>query len=331
MNNNSYYPKESAGRLMIKNVPTVVLDSTIGEVEKILIKQAKDFDSINYIYILDTHGILKGVMSVREVFSNEKEVLVKKVMTKQLITARSHTDQERVAKLSIKYNLKSIPVVDNKGHFLGSVPSDVILNILHEENIEDALYSAGIARSDNPSQMLLKGSKISYFKQRFPWLIFGMMGGLLAAVIIGFFEEMLEEMIVLAAFLPAVVYMADAVGSQTQTVFIRSLTMDSLFNRTLYYRKETVVSLALALVLGILAWIFVSWWWQSSSLGIILGISFFLTIIFATLVAVVLPLVFNKLKLDPAVASGPFATVIRDIASILIYLLVITILLPVLG
>src|SRR5690606_6087793 len=122
---------------------------------------------------------------------------------------------------------------------------------------------------ENPSQMILRASSFSYFSRRLPWLIFGMVGGFVAAIIIGFFEEMLEEMIVLAAFLPAVVYMADAVGSQTQTVFIRSLTMDSMFDQKGYYYKETVVSVSLALVLGLLALVFVTWWWQSFSLGLI--------------------------------------------------------------
>src|SRR5690606_22730291 len=152
---NHYYPKETAGRLMARNVPVVNLSATIEEVEKLLIKEVKNFDSINYIYVVDSSSVLKGVLSIKELFSNSKSGQVSSVMKTDLVTVRGHSDQERVSRLAIAHNIKSVPVVDDRGVFLGAVSSDVILNVLHEENIEDVLYSAGLSRSDNPSQMLL--------------------------------------------------------------------------------------------------------------------------------------------------------------------------------
>ncbi len=326
----AYYPKESAGRLMAKNVPIVQIENTVGEVEKVLIKESKKFESINYVYIVDSHDVLKGVISIRELFINPNTTPIKKIMTKELITVRSHTDQEKITRIAIANNLKNVPVVDESGHLLGVVLSDTILNILHEENTEDILRSAGISKSENPSQALLKSNAYEYLKKRLPWLVFGLVGGMFAAIIIGFFEEMLSELIVLAAFLPAVVYMADAVGSQTQTIFIRSLTMDSSFKNSNYYHKEAIVTSLLAVILGLIAMIVVALWWQNILLGVILGISFFFTILASSATAIALPLLFNKINLDPAIASGPFATVIRDIMSILIYLLVIYLFLPLL-
>ena len=202
---------------------------------------------------------------------------------------------------------------------LGVIPSDVILNILHNENIEDVLRFAGVNKLKDPAVSIIKASAAIHFRKRLPWLILGLFGGIVAALVIGFFEEALRVHLALAAFIPAVVYMADAVGSQTQIIFVRSLALNHKLNLKKYIWREARVNLFLALVLGVIISIVSLLWWKSSLLGIILGVSIFLTILTAMAVAIFLPWLFSKFKYDPAIASGPFATVIRDILSLLIY------------
>ncbi|MDP1629605.1 MAG: magnesium transporter [bacterium] len=328
-NKENRFPPESAGRVMIKEAPAVLDSATIGEIENLLLKETKNFETINYIYLIDAAGRLVGTLSVKDIFRLPKTAAAAESAERKLVAVRPHTDQERVAILAIRHNLKAIPVVDAENRFLGVVPSDAILNILHQEHIEDALRSAGIGKFKDPAKELVAASATLHFKKRFPWLIIGMLGGMLAALAVGFFENLLDKMLILAAFIPAVVYMADAVGVQTQTLFIRRLAIDRDFDFRKYLNREAAVGIALAIALAFLVVFFSLIFWKSAILSLILGISFFITIAMAVAVAIVLPWIFYAFNYDPAVASGPFATVIRDILSILIYLAVASLVLNV--
>jgi len=316
-----HFPIESAGKLMAVKVPIAVSSATIADIEKILLQKTKEFETINYIYIIDKNKKLKGVISIKDVFRLPKITPVSQVMVKgeNIVSVRVHTDQERVALLALRHNLKAIPVVDKECHILGVVPSDVILNILHNENIEDVLRFAGVHKFKDPAVNIIKASTAIHFRKRLPWLILGLLGGVVAAFVVGFFESALRIHLVLAAFIPAVVYMADAVGSQTQIIFVRSLALDHKLNLKKYIWREVRVNFLLALVLGVTIFVISLLWVKSSLLGAIFGVSIFLTILAAMAVAIFLPWLFSKIEYDPAIASGPCATIIRDILSLLIY------------
>lgn len=325
----SNFPPESAGRLMIKEVPVASDSATIGEIENLLLRETKNFETINYIYLVDRDRRLVGILSVKDVFRLSKTVPATKAAEKKLVAVRPHADQERVAILAIRHNLKAVPVVDAANRFLGVVPSDAILNILNQEHIEDALRSAGIGKFKDPARELAVAPAFLHFKKRFPWLIVGMLGGMLAALVVDSFENLINEMLILAAFIPAVVYMADAVGVQSQTIFVRRLAIDRDFYLKGYLNREAVVGIALAAALAVLIVLFSLFFWKSAVLSLILGVSFFATIVMAVAAAIGLPWFFHVLKYDPAVASGPLATVIRDILSILIYFAVASLVLKI--
>ncbi len=314
----SFQP-ESAASLMTAKVPMSDSNATIADIERMLFEKIKELETINYIYLVDKNKKLEGVISIKDIFLLPKTTLISRVMTKDLVSVQSCTDQEKVALLALQNNLKAIPVVDKENRLLGIVPSDVVLNILHNENIEDALRSVGMGKLKDPAINIIKAPALLHFRKRLPWLILGLLGGVVAAFIVEFFETALKSQLILAAFIPAVVYMADAVGSQTQTIFIRSLALDHHLNLKKYIGREVKVNLSLALILGIIISIISSLWQQSSLLGIILGFSIFATVLAAMAVAIILPWLFSKIKYDPAIASGPLATVIRDILSLFIY------------
>lgn len=283
-----------------------------------LIKK-NDFDTINYIYVVSKSDILKGVLSIKEVFRQNKNKLVSEVMETKFVSVRGYTDQERVAFKALKNNIKAIPVVDKIGHLLGVVPPDVILNILSLEYGEDILRSVGIRTTPSFILDTFKASIFTHLTKRFPWLLVGLFGGILAAFIISFFEDVLESQLILAAFIPAVAYMAGAVSAQTQTLFIRSIAFDLKLNIKKYFIKETKITLFLAIILGILFSIIAFLWQKSIIIGLIMGISIFLTIIFSMVIAIFLPWILVRKKIDPAIASGPFATAVCDIISIILY------------
>jgi len=317
------YPKNSAGRLMNTQVPVVSVHATVGDIQKILSEQATSFDTINYIYLTDAQRILKGVVSIRELFGVPGNTPARTLSSKPVVTAHAYTDQERVVLLALKHGIKAVPVVDKQGSFLGVVPSDTILNVLHSENIEDVLRFAGAGTFDNPARDIMSTSVITHFRKRILWLIVGLVGGMVAAGVVSIFESSFAEQLVLVAFIPAVVYMADAVGSQTQMIFVRSMAVDHAFAMRSYIWREIRINLLLSSVLGVLMFLLSYLWLGLPTVSIILGISIALTIVVSMMIAIGLPWILQKCKQDPAIASGPPATVSRDILSLVIYFLVI--------
>ncbi|MDP3995726.1 MAG: magnesium transporter [bacterium] len=328
-NKNGKYPPESAGRKMIANVPTAGPDETIAGVRKKLFEKAKEFETLNYIYVLSLEGKLEGVLSLKDVFRKPASNLVKELMAINIIKVRPYADQEKVAILALRHNLKAIPVVDKENIFFGVVPSDVILEILHSEDVEDILHFAGISKNNSFANKIFQASPFALIKLRLPWLLLGLLGGLLAAQIVGFFEESLRNNFILAAFIPLIVYMADAVGTQTETLFIRSLVYHLDIKN--YFLKEIKVGFSIALILGMALVLISCFFFNLFPVGIILGISLFFTIVSAFLLGLLVPYFLNKLKKDPAVASGPLGTIIRDILSLMFYFLIASSLLKFFG
>lgn len=321
MSPDNYKIKKVRQRLS-RNVPVVGLETTAGEVVNLLQKKATDFETIVYIYVIDSENRLVGVASIKEVLMQNPKAPIEGFMQKNLVTVQENSHQEKAAMLAIQHNIKAVPVVDKEMKFLGFISPDTILNILHEEHIEDALISGGFSDAGNLARELITSSKKAYFLKRVPWLILGLLGSIAMASIVSYFEDVLEKLIILAAFVPAIVYMSDAVGTQTQTIFIRNLAISPKINLKKYIIREIAVSVALALSLGILMGLISYIWWPPAVLSSILSLSFFAVILTASLVAIFIPFLFIKLRIDPAVATGPFATIVRDLMSIFIYFIV---------
>jgi len=312
--------KRLALNALTDKVPTASLSTTVRDIEKLLDTEKKDqFETINYIYVLSDNRTLKGVVSIKEIFRNSRETEVSKIMTTDLVTVRSHSSQERAAMLAIKHNIKAIPVVDRDDRFLGVIPSDTILDILHREHIEDVLYEAGIGKFNNPITELINASAFDHLKRRLPWLIVGLLGGILAASIVSGFNTLIEELVLLAAFLPAIVYIGDAVGAQSQTILIRSLAIDKTMSIKKYISRELIVGSTIGVIIGVFAGIISKVFWGDFTLALIVATSLFLTVLISSVIAIILPLLFQKASIDPAIGSGPIATVLRDILSIVIY------------
>lgn len=321
------YPPESAGRRMIENVPLVFSEEKISDVKKVLFTKTEEFETLNYIYVVDKDKKLIGVFSFKEALQKPEETKVKDLMIKEVVKAHPYTDQEKIAILALKHNLKAIPVVDKDNKFLGVVTSDAILDILYSEHVEDILRSAGVHDGVYFPSRIMKVPVGILAKTRIPWLIFGLFGGILAAQIANFFETPLKAHFALIAFIPLIVYIADAVGTQTQTLITRNLALDLEFSFKKYLFKEIKVSLFIALILGIILSVTSFLWYRLPYLGLILGVSLFLTVIVAIFIGTLFPYLLQKFKQDPAIGSGPFATIITDVCSLIIYFLVASLLL----
>ena len=315
--------------LPISKIPIAEINNTISEIEKNILKKIKELDTINYIYVVDSAGNLKGTISIKEIFRQPKETVVSEIMDKKLAKAKLHTHQERVALLAIKYNLKAIPIVDKENKLLGVVSSDTMLDLLNKEATEDILHLAGVHRGEKTAIDVIKDPSRTIILARLPWLLVGLAGGILAARILGFFEATLENQIIFTFFIPVMLYMSNAVAIQSQTIFIRSLTLDPKLKTGIYFTKEIKVGGFIALICAILLTIISFFWQKSPLIGVILGLSMFIATTWAVVLSVFIPWFLKKFKKDPAVGSGPFSTALNDISTLVIYFTIVSLMIKV--
>jgi magnesium transporter len=319
---------DSAGYVMTAKVPVVAPEQTIGDVYEFLRKRAAEYDTINYVYVVDTARVLRGVLSVREIFSMDRSCVVGHVCVKDpLYCVHPSSHQERAAYLALRHGIKAIPVVDSHGTFLGEVAADSILRILHKEMHEDTLRRAGITHPAAVHSNVFKLSLLSSFRHRIPWLLLGLFGGVLAAKVIGFFETILSKNLVLAAFIPLIVYMSDAVGTQMEAYIIRDLAVERDIPFLRYLIRHGIVVFAIGIVLGTLLFGMYGVTTGDWFMALVLSLSLFAAVLSSVCTGLLVPYIFSRFALDPADASGPVATIIQDILSIVIYFSVASILL----
>ena len=328
---NKRYPPNTAGSRVVTAFPHVKIGEKIKVVEKMLLDKANKFDTIDYVYVVDDSSVLKGVVSIRELYASNKEASVEEVMRKKLVVAHPLTHQERLVYLALSNRIKAVPVVDKQNRLLGIVPYDAILQIFNEEVREDIFKFGGIFHKVGKEYTTIKSSVLTMVKTRLPWLIIGVLGGTITASIISSFEHVLNTLLALAAFAPVLAYLSDAVGTQSETLTVRSIALDPKLSLKSYFVRELAVALSLALACGLLLSTIAFLGWQNSTLGLIVGLSMFLSIISAVLISTGFPFLFKKANLDPAIASGPFATMISDVATVTIYFTLASILLASFG
>lgn len=315
------YPFESAGRLLVSNVPIVSGDVTVAEAERTIVQRSLDFETINYLYVTDSKGRLSGVVSLKELFGSEKSERIKSIMQKEVISARAHTDQERIAYLALTHNIKSVPVVDKDNVFLGVVPADVIFEILDSEAVENVLRFGGVLHSGSYDDINHMNLAVA-LKHRLPWLALGLVGGMASAGVVGLFEEVLGRSILLAAFIPLIVYMAGAVSAQMQVFLIRDLAVNTVFSFKKYFARQMLVVFFSGVVLSILLF-FSSWlFWKDFEVSMVLGMALFVAVVTSLGTGLMVPYLFSRFKFDPANASGPIATILQDMISVFVYFLV---------
>lgn len=319
---------EPIRRRLTTRVPTMNPSATIGEVEETLRLHHRSFDTIEYIYVVDDAGRLIGVFSVKEMYAHERGRQLSEVAKRDgLITIHPDTHQERAAYLALKYHLKAIPVVGDDGHFEGVIPSDAILAILYKETHEDLLRLAGINRRHATIDNVLQIPITLSFRHRVPWLMVGLVGGLFTSKIIGFFEDILSENLILASFIPLVVYMSGAIAVQTQTVVIRDLAIEHHFNIRRYVWRQMLVvifiSFTSAILLSLLSFVFAI----PSGVALTLIISLFAAMASSIGSGLLVPFVLRHFRSDPANVSGPIVTIIQDMTTVILYFAIASVIL----
>ncbi|MBI2122481.1 MAG: magnesium transporter [Candidatus Sungbacteria bacterium] len=321
------WPRKSAGRYIVEKVPIISDSLKISEVSALLVEHINRFESIDYLYLVSPENKLTGVISIKELYRVPPDALIAKIHRKSpLITVLPTSDREEVTALALQHGLKAIPVVNESGIFLGVIPHDAITAIINRELREDILQFAGIHKRHAEFDNILDISLGDAIKHRLPWLLAGLGGGLLIASIINYFESALEKNLILAAFIPLVVYIADAVRTQLEAFTIRDLAVFRKIDFVRYFFRQFFTVAAMALILGVILSAVSYIFYDKGVIIIILGMAIIVATLSSLFSGLLVPYMFRKFKIDPANASGPIGTIIQDIISVTVYFTIASIL-----
>lgn len=304
---------------LLHAVPVFPLGTTVAEARH-AIEHKRDWESVTYIYLTDKKDALVCALSIKELLNASVHVTVASLCKDKPVAIGPRTSQERAAILAIHHGIKALPVVGRGGKFLGVFGTDAILNILQHAGIDDAIRFQGIHVEHRGLLDVLHGRIVVLFRRRLPWLLVGLGGGFLSAVIARGYEEPLREVIELSFFTPAVVYMGAAVGNQTQALFLRAITIGEV-RVSRFLAKECAIDALLGIVIGALTFAVASFVFPHEAVPLIVALAIALTISVSGLVSILtISLLTRREKDDPALGAGPFATIIQDLVSLFIYL-----------
>jgi magnesium transporter len=313
------YDEESAGGLMTTNFLTLKDNLTASRAIEALRQFVKDVQAqIVYVYVIDSNNKFTGVLSVKKLITASPNLRLSELVNHNTVTVDPNLDQEEVARIVSKYNLLAVPVVDKEDNLLGIITVDDVLDVITEEDTEDIYRMAGISHEE-----IYRKSTLRVVQQRLPWLIATLIGGIIVATLIRNFQATLQQVIALAFFIPVITGMGGNIGIQSSTITVRGLAtgnIDLNHIRGVIYkeiRQALIMGVVCGLVVGVVAYLFDS----NPVLGLVLMVAMFVAILVAALIGVLVPLLFEKINIDPAIASGPFITTANDITGVLIYFL----------
>ncbi len=311
------YPEDSAGRLMQRQFVTIDQSWNVGQAIDYLRNNNGNLPEDFYdIYLINQNKEAKGVVPLGRLMGSKREVELNSITNKELRLIDVNTDQEDVALLFNKYGLVSAPVINDQKEIIGSITVDDVVEVIEEEREEDILKLGGVDHTD------LYESVISTTKSRISWLIVNLMTAVVASIVIGFFEAAIEKVVALAILMPIVASMGANAGTQTLTVAVRAIAVKELTtsNAIKIITKETLIGGINGVIFAIIISLISIYWFESLILGLIIGLAMILNLLIAGFSGIVIPLVLDKLKIDPALASAVILTTITDVFGFLSFL-----------
>lgn len=308
------YDTNTAGGLMAKELIKVNENWSTVECLAEMRKQAKRIKKVHTIYIIDNNNILLGLLSLRNLLVSEKSTTIKSIIKKDIISVKSYEKKEVVANIMNKYDLVVLPVVDKNNKLLGRITIDDVIDYVKEDAEKDYQMASGISEDIESNDNIFELTRA-----RLPWLIIGMVGGILGAKIIGVFD--LENNFELAFFIPLIAAMGGNVGVQSAAIVVQGLANNNLQSNNISNKliREFGVGLLNGIICSIIILFVTIILGFSFALSITVSISLLSVIIFAAIFGTFIPLILNKYNIDPALATGPFITTVNDILGLIIY------------
>ncbi|MFC2088794.1 magnesium transporter [Calditrichota bacterium] len=318
------YEEDTAGGIMALEFVSVGENSTVTEAIEAIRIAKEDMDSIYSIWVVDNNNRLTGSVSLTDLVLAHGKTSIQKIMTPDLHWVTTDVDQEEVAIMFRKYDLVALPVVNILNQLVGEITVDDIVDVLDEEIDEDISMMAGTNDEEIQEESFLKISWV-----RLPWLVIAFFGQIIAAFVIKSYEVSLQQVIALTFFMPVIMAMGGNSGIQSSTIVIRGLATGeiSLSNTKRRFFRELRVSLFIGLIFGISMAVIVGLWFNPI-MGLMVGVALNLVILQASLFGGIIPFILKRANIDPALASGPFITTFNDILGLLIYLIILTVTIP---
>ena len=311
------YDEDSAGGLMAKELVKVKVDWDVATCITEIRKQAKEVEKMYTVYAVDDNNILQGRISLKKLLLAPDSKKIKDLYNDEVILVQVYAAGEEVAQIMEKYDLVVIPVIDEIGRLLGRITIDDVVDFIREEAEKDYQMASGISENVESSD-----NAWVLTRARLPWLLIGLLGGILGAQVIEAYEGQIKIHPEMAFFIPLIAAMAGNVGVQSSAIVVQGLANNSLGLDGLWKRlfKELLVGLINGIVLSALIFMYNFFFSDDLTLGIIVSISLLSVVVFAAIFGTLVPLMLDKYKIDPALATGPFITTVNDVFGLFLYL-----------
>jgi len=310
------YDEDSAGGLMAKELIRVNENWGVATCIREMRKQAEGLDEIYYIYVVSDENILLGILSLKALLLASATTKVKDIYDADVRSVRTDTDSEEVAQIMEKYDLIVLPVTDSIGRLMGRITIDDVVDVIRDEAERDYQLASGITTdvetTDSPARLS---------RARLPWLMIGLLGGIVVAGVIGRFEDDIKIYPEMAFFIPLIAAMGGNVGIQSSAIIVQGIASNSLGLERITRKlgKELLVGLMNGTILAGLLFIYNYFFSDSLALTFTVSASVLVVIISAAIFGTVIPLILHRIKIDPALATGPFITTMNDIMGLFIY------------
>ena len=317
------YNEESAGGSMNPVVLTVSADSDVKDVlDTIRIKAEKDNLDLYYVYVVDKQNHLLGVASLRKLLTSPIRKKITEIMIRDLVKLHVDDRQDYIADEFMKYQFNALPVVDLYNRLKGIVTWDDVQDIVEEETTDEIYTSSGIATDMvEDEDDIITGRLLHAVKARTPWLFITLIGEFVAVNVANHFDATLHAFPIIAIFMPLLAGLGGNIGTQSITLIVRGLSTGqiSLKSALHHMMRETAIGLLIGILFGVLVSV-VTWGWQHSiGLGVVVGLSMMINMMCATLIGTCTPFVLKKIKIDPAIASGPVIATTIDVVGLFVY------------
>lgn len=317
------YGEETAGGIMAREYVTVRPESTLQEATEAVRRFAEDVDEIYTAYVVDEKGVLVGVLSLKQLLLSPASVPVRDIMETDFISVSVGLDQEEVGQIVQRYDLLSVPVVDQDGRMMGRITIDDVVDVIRDEAVEDIQLMSGLPGEEETADTVGQVSR-----GRLPWLIVGLVGSGLSGTVIGTFEATLEQAVVLATFIPIVTAMGGNAAVQSAAIAVQGLGTGDIWLSDAFRRigKEMLVALLNGVVIAALLCVPVALLGMGDvgMLVLTLGLTMLCVFLVATTNGALIPFALTWMGIDPASAMGPFVTTLNDIVGLMIYFAIAT-------
>lgn len=313
------YGKETAGGIMQTELVSIKDNLNVEDAINYIRSFGDQVEDFHNVFVTDEDDKLAGILPLRRLILATSDTRISDIMTLDPVGVEIDVDQEEVAKVIQKYDLVSIPVTDRSGTLLGRITIDDVVDVMEGETSEDFLKMAGMGEIEE----LVYGPKIFRISQkRLPWLLINLVGGLFTGYLMWFFKVTIRDVLALVTFIPVITGMGGNVGIQASSIVVRGMAIGRIdlahIGSVLF--KEVSIGAIMGFACGGVVGLVAPFWHGTPVLGLIVGFAMFIAITVASTIGTLIPALFKKLNIDPAIASGPFVTTANDITGIVIYL-----------